>query len=107
MNSIRSCLAAAVLALGLQTAAYAETSPPQAAPTLAHAADFTVDMSVRRLLANPQAKAVLDRYLPGLATNPHYFVIQFWSLRQVAASSNGRLTDAHLVQIGAALARIG
>ncbi len=31
---------------------------------------FTLDTTLNQLLADPQAKTVLDQYLPGISTNP-------------------------------------
>jgi alpha-L-rhamnosidase len=46
---------------------------------------FTLDTTVGEILAHPQAKAVLDQYLPGVSSNPMIAMAKGMSLRTVLA----------------------
>lgn len=48
-------------------------------------AAFTLDTTVGELLDNPQAKAVLDQYVPGASTNPMVSMVRGMSLNMVLA----------------------
>ena len=45
----------------------------------------TLDTTLGTLLDDPQAKAVLDRYLPGVSTNPLTQMAKGMSLRMILA----------------------
>jgi alpha-L-rhamnosidase len=51
-------------------------------------APFHVDQTLEVLLASPAARAVIDRHVPGLATNPMIDQAKKMSLRQVAGLAN-------------------
>lgn len=87
------------LAAGPAQAEPAATSAP-------HRAKFTVDTPIADLMANPGARAVVEKVTPGLEANPHYVLFRFMSLRQIAPMSDGKLTDAHLAQIDQLLAKV-
>ena len=46
---------------------------------------FTLDTTLGELLANPQAKAVLDQHLPGVSTNPMIAMVQGMSINSLLA----------------------
>jgi hypothetical protein len=46
---------------------------------------FTLDTTVGELLDNPQAKAILDQYLPGVSTNPMIKMARGISLNMLLA----------------------
>ncbi len=46
-------------------------------------AAFTLDTTLGELLANPQAKAVMDQYVPGVSSNPMLAMVQGVSLRNL------------------------
>lgn len=48
-------------------------------------AAFTLDTTLGELLANPQAKAILDQYVPGVSSNPMVAMVQGVSLRALVA----------------------
>ena len=41
---------------------------------------FTLDSTLGELIDNPQAKAILDQYVPGLSTNPTVMTVKDMSL---------------------------
>ena len=45
----------------------------------------TLDTTVGELLDNPQAKAVLDQYLPGVSANPMIAMVRGMSVKMLLA----------------------
>jgi hypothetical protein len=46
---------------------------------------FTLDTTLGTLIDNPQARAVLDQYLPGVSTNPMVAMAKGMTLNMVLA----------------------
>jgi hypothetical protein len=44
---------------------------------------FTLDTTLGELIDNPQAKAVLDRHLPGVSTNPMVAMVKGMTLNML------------------------
>lgn len=106
---LRSLIAVAVVPLALPAMAFAQTAPAQTAPTAtqpAAAAKFSLDTAIQDLYADKDAKAVMDKHLPGLTALPQYEMIKAISLRQLQPYSDGKLTDAMLAGVDADLAKI-
>ena len=70
------------------------------------AAAFSVDTPIATLVADARAKAVLDKYLPGIDQHPAYDQFKELSLRTVAPFSQGLISDELLAKIEADLAAI-
>lgn len=100
---LRLLIAAAALPLALPSAAAAAQTAP-AAP--AAVAKFSIDTPIQDLYADPAAKAVMDKRLPGLTAIPQYEMIKAISLRQLQPYSDGKLTDELLSAVNADLAKI-
>lgn len=80
--------------------------PAPATPSAA-ARGWSVDTStVAQLMANPAAKAVIDRHLPGFSTHPMIGQAGPMTLRQIQAFAQGQITDAHLTAIQTDLAAL-
>lgn len=47
--------------------------------------EFTLDTKFGTLLENPQAKAVIDKYLPGVSTNPLVGMVKGMTLKMILA----------------------
>jgi len=47
--------------------------------------EFTLDTTLGTLLDNPQAKEVLDQYVPGIATNPMVGMVKGLTLNAILA----------------------
>lgn len=62
--------------------------------------------SIAELCANAQAKAVLDRDLPGLTARPEFDLFKHMSLRTLKSMSGGRLTDADVAKVDVDLAKL-
>ncbi len=69
-------------------------------------AKFSSDTPIEQLVANEQAKAVLDADVPGLSTHASYDMFKSMSLRQLAPYSQGKITDELLTKVDADLAGI-
>ena len=70
-------------------------------------AHYTLDTPIKVLIADPGAKAVLDKDLPGLSTDENLPKFEDKSLRQFQPLTGGQLTDALLEKTGKDLAAIG
>lgn len=106
MMYLRLTIAAAALTFALPMAASAQTAPVAPAPAPAAAAKFTLDTPIQDLYADPAAKAVMDKHIPGLTGIPQYEMIKGLSLRQLQPYSDGKLTDEILAAVDADLVKI-
>lgn len=64
--------------------------------------ELTLDTSLGEILNNPQAKAVLDQYLPGVSSNPMVGMAKGMSLKMILANPLAGqigLTDEKVEQI--------
>ena len=67
---------------------------------------FTVQTPLDQIAADQGGKAVLERDVPGVMSNPHYILYSCMSLAQVASLSSGRLTKAKLDRVNKDLASL-
>jgi hypothetical protein len=95
---------AAALALLASGAAVAQTDAPAPAAINAH---YTLDTPIKNLIADPQAKAVLDKDLPGMSSDENLPKFEDKSLRELQPLSGGQLTDALIKLVAADLVAIG
>jgi hypothetical protein len=94
---------AAALTLAAPLAAQNTTAP---APAPTAAAKYTVDTPLETIVADPAAKAVLDKDLPGLTTHAMFEQFKSMSLKQLQPMSGGKITDESLVKVGTELATV-
>lgn len=87
----------------------ADTGPRTSAPLVSGAsiAPFNLDTPIERLLADPRAKAVLDKDVPGLSDDENLPRFRTLSLRRFQPLTGGQMTDALLAQVDRDLAGIG
>lgn len=100
---------AAVLAMFAAAPALAQApaASPAAAPASAAAGALSVETTpIETLVANPAAKAVLDKDLPGLTTHEAYDQFKSMSLKQVQPMSQGAITDAMITAVQADLDKL-
>ena len=108
-NTFTAALLAATLAVGSSRAVLAQDAgPPAAAATTATAPTGppSVEWTVQDLLANPGAKAVLEKELPGLEADPRLDMVKSMSLKSVAQYPEAQIDDAKLAAIQADLAAL-
>ena len=105
MKSLALALAlfatAVVPAAALSTAAMAEE-----APAAAKAAWSTATTPLGDLLANAETKAVLEKHMPGISTNPEVEPVKGLSLKAIQPYAPDRLPDTLLAAIDVDLAKV-
>ena len=69
-------------------------------------ASFSVQTPIDKIAADERGKAVLDRDVPGVMSNPHYMLFSCMSLSQLASMSGGRLSKSKLNQVNSDLAEL-
>lgn len=98
-------LVPALLSLTAATAAYAQTpATAQAGAVSAHYT--TADTEIGALLDNPQAKAIIDKHIPGFSANPQIEMARGMTLRAIQAYAADQITDGALTAIDADLAKL-
>lgn len=81
-------------------------SPQQSAAAPGVQQRFSIDTTLGELTKNTQARAVVDRYLPGVMTGPHGARAAVYSPRQIQAQMPNLLTRDQLAQMSGELAAI-
>ena len=77
-----------------------------ATPAAPVAGGYSLDTPIADLIAEPRAKAILDRDVPGMSDDPNLPKFQSLSLRKLAPLSGGQMTPALLAKVAADLAVI-
>jgi len=102
MRTLFVGLSGLTLALAAASAMAQTTRAPAAAPMASMAAKPTVDKTtIGDLLANPAAKAVVDKDLPGLTTDPRLQQAMGMTLKDIEPYSEGKIDDAALAKVQA------
>jgi len=94
------------LAAALLAASGAAAAPAVAAAEAAAPAYSTAQTKLGVLLADPQARAVLDRHIPGLTSDRRIGLGKGMTLRQIQSHSKGKITDATLANIDEDFAKL-
>jgi len=68
--------------------------------------EFTLDSKFGTLLENPQAKAISDKYLPGVSTNPMVAMIKGMTLKSILAMPQAKQMGLTKVKVEKVLAEI-
>lgn len=92
---IAMALAAALLTVSPGMALAADASPP--APN--SVAAYSADTPLATLVADPVAKAVIDKTLPNLAKHPAFEQFKAMSLRQLQPYASGAISDEAVSKI--------
>ncbi len=90
----------------LATAAPAAVLAPAASAEEAKAAYSTTATPLGDLLKNSETKAVLEKHIPGISTNPEVEPVLGLPLKQIQGYAPDRLPDALLAAIDADLAKV-
>jgi len=56
----------------------------------------TINSTLKDLMADPKAKAVLDKQFPGFSSNPQLQMAMGMTLKQIQPFSRGAITDEKL-----------
>lgn len=81
-------------------------SPAQSAAAPGVQQRFSIDTTLGELARNAEARAVVDRYLPGVMDGPHGARAAVYSPRQIQAQMPNLLTRGQLAQMSGELAAI-
>ena len=76
------------------------------APAAPAAAMSTATTDLGTLLDNPAAKAVLEKHIPALVSNPQIEMARSMTLKQIQGFAGDALSDAKLADIDADLAKL-
>jgi len=66
----------------------------------------TINSTLKELLADPKAKAVLEKHFPGFSNNPQLQMAMGMTLKQIQPFSRGVITDEKLKAVEADLKKI-
>ena len=81
--------------------------PPSFAIASVRAAPaFTLETPIERIAADPRGRAVLNKNIPGLLTNPSYPMFKSMNLKLLASLSGGKLDKQTLADTSADLAAL-
>lgn len=100
---MKTAILAAIAAATPAPAAIAQTAPTTAP---AAAAKFNLDTPIRDIVADANAKAALDRAVPGVTTHESYEMFKGMSLNQLKAFAADKLTPDVLAKAETALAGV-
>jgi len=78
------------------------------APVLAADAKVmsTAETTIGDLLANPDAKAIVDKYMPGFSANPQVEMAKSMTFKQIQQFAPDQIKDELLAKIDADLTKI-
>jgi hypothetical protein len=99
---IRQILAIALVATSVAPA----VALAQSTAIFAAAAYTTADTDIGTLLDDPAAKAVLEKILPGFATNPQIDMARSMTMKSIQQYAADTLTDEKLAAVDAELAKL-
>ena len=91
------------LTLVLAAPSVALAAPAPAAAAAPTAAYTTNDTTIGTLLADPAAKAIVDKHIPGLSENPSIAMASGATLRAIQPMAGDKITDQALYAIDAEL----
>lgn len=98
-----ACCAALLAGCSMSAPPPATASAATAAPAMGQ---MTLDTPVGTIAADPRGKAILDRDVPGLTTNPNYPMIKMMTLPALQSMSGGQMTQTEVDQVKADLAQM-
>jgi len=67
---------------------------------------LTLDSKIGDILADPKGKAILEKHLPGVSTNPQMAMAKGMSLKAIAPMARGMITPEMLKAIEEDLKKI-
>jgi para-nitrobenzyl esterase len=117
MNQLLVAASVGVLSVSAQSiaqtapaaAAPAAATPPASAasaPAPAPAHYTTADTDIGTLLDDPAAKAILDKYIPGMTTSDQIDMARGMTLKAIQPYAADKITDAVLANIDAEFAKL-
>ena len=84
--------------------ALVQSAPAQSpAAVTAVTTRYTLDTPLETIAADPAGSAIINKYIPGLLTDPSYEMIKSMTLKTIARLSGGELTNQMLAHTEADL----
>ena len=105
MRRILAVMGAAALAGATGGTALADAAP-KAATAKAVRHYTTADTDIGTLLDDPEAKAIVEKHIPGMTTNPQIDMARSMTLKAIQQYAADDVTDARLAAIDAELAKL-
>ncbi|MBB6255372.1 hypothetical protein [Nitrospirillum iridis] len=99
-------LAIAVAAASLSNAAFAQSTAPATATHAAPAHYSTTETEIGKLLDDPAARALLDKYIPGMTASDQIDMARAMTLKDIQQYSPDQVNDKVLAQLDAEFAKI-
>lgn len=96
----------AAIAAAVAVPAYAADAPAAASAAPAAAKLSVADTDLGTLLDNPGSKAVLDKYIHDMISNPQIDMARSMTLKQLQQYAGDALTETKLAQIQADLDKL-
>ena len=96
----------AVLTAGVAIVMAAPVLAQAAAPAAPAAHYTTAETTIGTLLADPAAKAVLDKNIPGLSDNPSIGMASAMTLRAIQPMAADKMSEETLNKVDADLAKL-
>jgi para-nitrobenzyl esterase len=104
---IRTALIVALAAAALPASAIAaDPAKPEATAPAAKPKYTTAETDIGTLLDDPAAKAIIDKYIPGMTSNEQIEMARSMTLKTIQTYAPDDVTDARLAQIDADLAKL-
>ncbi len=67
---------------------------------------FSIDSTLGELLADEEAKTILEKHIPGSTSHPQIGQVMNMTLKQAASHSQGQVTDETLKAIAEDLSKL-
>ena len=67
---------------------------------------YSVDSSISTLANDKRSKAIVDKYMPGMTSGPHYLMAAAFSIRQIKSRMSGMITEAKFNQMQKELTKL-
>jgi len=67
---------------------------------------LSINSTLREILAEEQGKAVVEKHLPGMSSNPQLQMARGMSLKEIASHAQGQITAEILTAIDEDLGKI-
>ncbi len=96
-------IAVAAISAAASTPAFAEAAAAPAAVPAAAPAYSTSETDIGTLLDNPATKAVLQKYIPAMISNPQFDMARSMTLKQIQGFAPDQMSDDLLAKIDADL----
>lgn len=103
---MRTLIASAAFAFALLGATAPAMAAGPAAPAVSAPKYSSADTEIGTLLDDPAARAILEKHIPGLTTNPQIEMARSMTLKSIQPFAAEDVTDARLASIDAELAKL-